>query len=169
MAAVLQETFLFNTSIRENIRLGQLSATEDEIVAAARAAEIHDAIVNLPHGYETLTGEMGGLLSAGQRQRLAIARAILRNPRILILDEPTSDLDAATEATINATLERLAKDRTVVAVTHRLAAVLHADQIYVIENGHIVEQGRHQDLLDRHGLYYRLWQTQQSSPPGDPA
>jgi ATP-binding cassette subfamily B protein len=169
MAAVLQETFLFNTSIRENIKLGKLSATEDEIVAAARAAEIHDAIVKLPHGYDTLTGEMGGLLSAGQRQRLAIARAILRDPRILILDEPTSDLDAATEAAINATLERLARDRTVVAVTHRLGAVLHADQIYVIEGGRIAEQGRHQDLLDRRGLYYQLWQTQHASSPSEPA
>ncbi len=159
-AAVFQDTFLFNTSIRENIRLGRLDATDAEIEAAARAAEIHEVIRSLPRGYDTTTGEMGGLLSGGQRQRLAIARAILRNPSVLLLDEPTSDLDATTEAAINATLERLAKNRTVVAVTHRLAAVQNADRIFVLDHGRLVEQGRHVELLKQKGLYYQLWQKQ---------
>ena len=160
IGVVLQETFLFNTTVRENIRLGKLDATDAEIEAAARAAEIHDLIVSLPQGYDTPTGELGGLLSGGQRQRIAIARAILREPTILILDEATSALDPATEAAIIATLERLARKRTVLVVTHRLAAVQHADRIFVVDSGCVVEEGRHHELLDRRGLYHELWWKQ---------
>ncbi len=160
IGVVLQETFLFNTTVRENIRLGKLDATDAEIEAAARAAEIHDLIVSLPQGYDTPTGELGGLLSGGQRQRIAIARAILREPTILILDEATSALDPATEAAIIATLERLARKRTVLVVTHRLAAVQHADRIFVVDSGCVVEEGTHHELLDRRGLYHELWWKQ---------
>jgi len=160
IGVVLQETFLFNTTVRENIRLGKLDATDAEIEAAARAAEIHDLIVSLPQGYDTPTGELGGLLSGGQRQRIAIARAILREPTILILDEATSALDPATEAAIIATLERLARKRTVLVVTHRLAAIQRADRIFVVDAGSVVEHGRHDELLDRRGLYYELWWKQ---------
>src|SRR5437867_9588831 len=160
IGVVLQETFLFNTTVRENIRLGKPEATDAEIEAAARAAEIHDLIVSLPQGYDTPTGELGGLLSGGQRQRIAIARAILREPTILILDEATSALDPATEAAIIATLERLARKRTVLVVTHRLAAIQRADRIFVVDAGSVVEHGRHDELLDRRGLYYELWWKQ---------
>src|SRR2546428_12094802 len=160
IGVVFQDTFLFNTTIRENIRMGKLDATDAEIEAAARAAEIHDFILSLPQGYDTPTGELGGLLSGGQRQRIAIARAVLRDPTILILDEATSALDPATEAAIIATLERLARNRTVIAVTHRLAAIQDANRIFVVDAGCVVEQGQHQALLDRRGLYHDLWWKQ---------
>jgi ATP-binding cassette subfamily B protein len=160
IAAVFQETYIFNASIRDNIRLGRLEATDDEVEAAARAAEIHDFVASLPEGYDTVVGERGGRLSGGQRQRIAIARAILRNPRILLLDEPTSALDSTTEAAVNATLSDVAKGRTVITVTHRLAATTGADRIYVFDTGRLVEQGTHQELLDRGGAYRRLWDRQ---------
>ena len=157
---VFQDTFLFNTTMGDNIRMGKPDATDAEIAAAARAAEIHDLITSLPRGYDTPTGELGGLLSGGQRQRIAIARAILRDPAILILDEATSALDPATEAAIIATLERVAHDRTVIVVTHRLAAIHRADRIFVVDSGRVVEQGRHHELLARSGLYRELWWKQ---------
>jgi ATP-binding cassette subfamily B protein len=160
MGAVFQDTFLFNASIRENIRMGKLDATDEEVEHAARAAEIHDFIAGLPDGFETQTGELGALLSGGQRQRLAIARAILRNPAILLLDEPTSDLDPATEAAINATLARLARNRTVITVTHRLSSVQNADQIFVLDHGHLVLQGRHEELIGGPSIYANLWRSQ---------
>lgn len=169
MAAVFQDTFLFNTTIRENIRFGKLNATDAEIEAAARAAEIHDLIVGLPKGYDTETGEMGSLLSGGQRQRVAIARAIVRDPAILVLDEPTSALDPATETAISQTLERLARNRTVVSTSHRLATVQHANCINVLRDGKLAEFGTHEQLLARKGLYYELWQKQHGveiSPDG---
>jgi ATP-binding cassette, subfamily B, bacterial len=172
IGVVFQESFLFNTTVRENIRLGRLDATEAEIEAAAGAAEIHDVITALPNGYDTVVGERGGRLSGGQRQRLAIARALLRNPRILVLDEATSALDAATEAAINETLARLGRGRTVISVTHRLASVVNADCIHLLDRGRIVESGGHRDLLSRGGHYARLWAKQsgfQLSEHGDTA
>src|SRR3989454_2164873 len=160
IGVVFQDTFLFNTTIRENIRMGKLDATDAEIEAAARAAEIHDFILSLPQGYDTPTGELGGLLSGGQRQRIAIARAVLRDPAILILDEATSALDPATEAAIIATLERLARHRTGLAATHRLAPIRDANRIFVVDAGCVVEQGQQQALLDRRGLYHDLWWEQ---------
>ncbi len=160
LGIVFQESILFDTSIRENIRIGKADATDDEIEAAARAAEIHDIIMEMAEGYDTLVGERGGRLSGGQRQRIAIARALLRNPRVLVLDEATSALDAATEASINETLERAGKGRTVVSVTHRLASIVAMDRIFVLERGRVVEQGRHDELLTLGGVYCRLWEKQ---------
>jgi ATP-binding cassette subfamily B protein len=161
IGAVFQESFLFNTTIRENIRLGRPDATDEEVESAAAAAEIHDFILTLPQGYETQVGERGGRLSGGQRQRIALSRAILRRPGLLVLDEATSSLDVETEAAINATLERVARSRTAVSVTHRLASVVKADHILVLERGHVVEHGSHAELLQRKGAYYRAWQRQQ--------
>ena len=161
MAVVFQESFLFNTTIRENIRYGRPDASDEEVEAAARDAEIHDLVVSLPDGYNTIVGERGGRLSGGQRQRVAIARAIVRNPTILLLDEATSALDPTTEAAVNGTLERLGRRRTVVSVTHRLASTAHADQILVFERGRLVEQGTSSELLAAGGLYKRLWDKQQ--------
>ena len=160
LASVMQDNFLFDTSIRENIRMGRLDATNEEIEAAAKAAEIDDVIRRMPGGYNTKVGQRGGQLSGGQRQRIAIARAILRNPSILVLDEATSALDASSEAAINQTLMRLANDRTVISVTHRLAAVVDADCVFVFQEGRLVEQGRHKELLSLEKLYAGLWQKQ---------
>lgn len=160
LGIVFQESILFNTTIRENIRVGKADATDAEIEAAARAAEIHDLIVAMAEGYDTPVGERGGRLSGGQRQRIAIARALLRDPRVLVLDEATSALDAATEASINQTLERVAKGRTVVSVTHRLASVVTMDRIFVLDRGRVVEQGKHDELLALGGVYSTLWEKQ---------
>jgi ATP-binding cassette subfamily B protein len=160
MGVVFQENFLFDTTVRENIRLGRPDATDAEVEAAARAAEVHDFVVGLPAGYDTPVGERGARLSGGQRQRIALARAIVRDPAILVLDEATSALDPGTEAAINETLARLAPDRTVVSVTHRLTAVTGADRIFALEDGRLVESGTHADLLARGGLYARLWSRQ---------
>jgi ATP-binding cassette subfamily B protein len=158
---VLQDSILFNTSVRENIRLGLRGATDAQVEAAAQAAGVHGDIVALADGYDTLVGERGGRLSGGQRQRVAIARALIGDPAILILDEATSALDATTEATVCASLALAARGRTVVAVTHRLATVVDYDCIYVLNAGRIVEQGAHDELLQRGGIYASLWDKQQ--------
>jgi len=160
MAMVFQDNFLFDLSIGDNIRLGQLTATDADVHAAARAAEIHQFIQSLPQGYDTMVGERGVRLSGGQRQRIAIARALIRNPAILILDEAASALDQATEAAIHRTLHTVSQGRTVISVTHRLASVADNNMIYVLNNGHLVEQGTHDVLLQRRGLYRTLWQSQ---------
>ncbi len=160
-AVVLQDNFLFNTTIRENIRLGRIEATDADVETAARAAEIHDYISRLPKGYDTAVGERGVSLSGGQRQRIAIARAIIRNPQILILDEATSALDSVTESAINATLERIGRGRTTICVTHRLASVQNMDRIFVLDHGRLMEHGNHNTLLqDENGIYKQLWQKQ---------
>lgn len=157
---VFQENYIFDTTLRENIRVGKPGATEAEVEAAARAAEIHDFITGLPQAYDTVVGERGGRLSGGERQRIAIARAILRDPAILVLDEATSALDPATEAALNATLARVARGRTVVAVTHRLQSVTGVDRIFVLDHGRLVEEGPHAELLERRGPYRQLWDKQ---------
>jgi ATP-binding cassette, subfamily B, bacterial len=160
IGVVFQENLLFNTSLRQNIRAGRPSAGDAEVAAAARAAEIEEFILGSPEGYERLAGERGGRLSGGQRQRIAIARAILRDPAVLVLDEATSALDAETEAAINATIAKLARGRMVVSVTHRLASVVDADRIYLIDGGEVIESGRHDELLAKDGAYARLWRKQ---------
>jgi ATP-binding cassette, subfamily B, bacterial len=160
MGVVFQDNLLFNISIRDNLRLSDPNATDAAIETAARAAEIHDFVVGLPDGYGTVAGERGARFSGGQRQRLALARALVRNPPILLLDEATSALDPAAEAAINETLRRVAKDRTVVSVTHRLSTIVHADSIILLERGRVRERGRHDELLQRNGLYAQLWRKQ---------
>lgn len=157
---VFQESFLFNTTIRENIRLGRPGATDAEVEAAARDAEVDAFVAALPDGYDTLVGERGGRLSGGQRQRVAIARAMLRDPAILLLDEATSALDPATEAAVNATLRRLWANRTVVSVTHRLASTVDADLVLVMADGRLVESGSPAELLVADGCYRQMWDSQ---------
>jgi ATP-binding cassette subfamily B protein len=167
---VFQESFLFNTSIRENIRLGKPTATDADVEAAAQAAELHDIVVQMPQGYDTVVGERGGRLSGGQRQRVAIARALIRNPALLILDEATSALDPSTEAAINETIERVSTGRTVITVTHRLQSVVDYDHIFVFKNGRIIELGTHAMLLSFGGNYAEMWRRQHGttmSPEGD--
>jgi ATP-binding cassette subfamily B protein len=157
---VSQETFIFDTSVRENIAIGRPDADDVEIERAAEAAQLHDFILSLPSGYHTMLGERGVRMSGGQRQRLAIARALLRDPRILILDEATSALDPQTETEIQETLAVAAKGRTLISVTHRLAAVVTADRIFVLDHGRLVEQGHHAELVKAGGLYQRLYEEQ---------
>ena len=161
LGIVFQESILFDTSIRENVRLGRLAATDAEVEAAARLAEIHDFIESLPQGYETRVGERGSRLSGGQRQRVAIARALVREPSVLVLDEATSSLDPETEAAVDETIRKLARGRTALSVTHRLAPVVHATRVFVMDEGRIVEQGSHDELLALGGVYASLWAKQQ--------
>jgi ABC-type multidrug transport system fused ATPase/permease subunit len=160
LAIVLQETFLFNTTIAENIRYGRLEATDDEVIAAAKQAFAHDFIMNLPGGYEAQAGEAGSRISRGQRQRIALARAILKDPRILILDEATSDVDTETEVLIQQALDRVMRGRTVFVIAHRLSTIRNADRIVVLDHGVILEQGSHQELLARGGAYRQLYDIQ---------
>lgn len=157
---VTQETYLFHDTIRANLLYAKPDATQDEIERAARAAHIHDLIMQLPERYDTIVGERGYRLSGGEKQRVAIARVILKDPRILILDEATSHLDSESEALIQAALEPLMRGRTSVVIAHRLSTILAADVILVIDEGQLVEQGTHSELLARGGLYARLYHTQ---------
>jgi ATP-binding cassette subfamily B protein len=157
---VTQETYLFNDTVRANLLYADPDATQAELEAACRAANIHDFIAGLPDGYDTLVGERGYRLSGGEKQRLAIARVILKDPRLLILDEATSSLDSASEALIQAALEPLLAGRTSLVIAHRLSTILAADQILVMNEGRLVEQGTHVELLARGGLYAHLYETQ---------
>jgi ATP-binding cassette, subfamily B, bacterial len=157
---VTQETYLFHSSVRENLLYAREDATEEEMIAAAKAAAIHDRIMELDEGYDTIVGERGYKLSGGEKQRIAIARVILKNPRVLILDEATSALDTHSERLIQAALEPLMKDRTTLAIAHRLSTILAADIILVVDQGKIVERGTHEELLALNGLYARLYNEQ---------
>ena len=159
---VPQDSVLFNDSIGYNIGYGRAGATQAEIEAAARGAAIHDFIMSLPQGYDTPVGERGLKLSGGEKQRVAIARTLLKNPPILILDEATSALDSRTEADIQATLEEVAERRTTVMIAHRLSTVVHADEIIVLEKGWVVERGNHDSLLQQRGIYAEMWERQQA-------
>jgi ATP-binding cassette subfamily B protein len=157
---VTQETYLFHTTIRRNLLYGKPDATQEQLEAAARAAYIHDRIMEMPDGYETVVGERGYKVSGGEKQRLAIARVILKDPRILILDEATSSLDTTSERLVQAALEPLMHGRTTIAIAHRLSTILSADVIFVVDRGRIVERGTHDELLARGGIYARLYEQQ---------
>jgi ATP-binding cassette subfamily B protein len=160
VGAVTQETYLIHDTVRENLRYARPDATDDQIEAAAKAAKIHDHIAALPEAYDTVVGERGYKLSGGEKQRIAIARAILKDPRILILDEATSSLDTHSERFIQASLNALMEGRTTFAIAHRLSTILSADLILVLRDGRIVERGKHSELLELKGLYYRLYNDQ---------
>jgi ATP-binding cassette subfamily B protein len=166
IGVVTQETYLFHASIRDNLLYARPEATEVELETAARAAAIHERVLELPAGYETIVGERGYKLSGGEKQRIAIARVLLKDPRILILDEATSALDTVSERLIQAALERLMEGRTTIAIAHRLSTILRADQILVYDRGRIVERGRHEELLAVGGLYARLYHEQFEAPLG---
>lgn len=160
IGVVLQETHLFSGSIRDNIKYAKPHASDEEVIAAAKLANAHDFIVNLPEGYNTMVGEKGYSLSGGERQRIAIARALIHNPRILILDEATAALDTETEKLIQDAINKLTKDRTTFAIAHRLSTLRNADRLVVLDKGHVVEFGTHQELLDLKGFYWRLVMAQ---------
>jgi ATP-binding cassette subfamily B protein len=158
---VEQEPFLFSRSIRENIAYGvQREVTQAEVEAAAAAAAIHDIILTFPEGYDTLVGEKGVTLSGGQKQRIAIARTLLKDPRILVFDDAVSAVDTETEAIIHAALERLRHGRTTFVIAHRIQTVMRADQILVLDRGRIVQQGRHAELMAQDGIYRRIYDLQ---------
>ena len=163
IAVVTQEIILFNDTVSRNIELGRPGATKEEIIAAARHANAHDFITESPKGYDTVIGEKGVMFSGGQRQRLAIARAVLRNAPILILDEATNALDAESERAVQAALDGLMKDRTTICIAHRLSTILHADLIVVMDQGRIVESGPHTELVRRGGVYQKLYELQFAS------
>jgi ATP-binding cassette subfamily B protein len=167
IGVVPQDTVLFNDTIRYNIAYGRVGATQDEIEHAARLAQVHDFIASLPEGYDTRVGERGLKLSGGEKQRVAIARTILKDPRILILDEATSALDTGTEQDIQAALRAVARHRTTLVIAHRLSTVVDADEIIVLQDGRVAERGRHAALLARDGLYARMWalQAEQETEP----
>ena len=160
IGVVPQDTVLFNDTIRYNIGYGRPSASQEEIEAAARAAQVHDFVMRLPEGYDTRVGERGLKLSGGEKQRVAIARTILKDPRILILDEATSALDTRTEQDIQTALRAVARDRTTLVIAHRLSTVVDADEIIVLRDGQIAERGSHAALLARDGVYAQMWAMQ---------
>jgi ATP-binding cassette subfamily B protein len=164
---VLQEPFLFSGSVRDNLRYGNPTASDAAIVAAAQAIGAHDFIMHLAHGYDTNVRERGSLLSHGQRQLLSFVRALLADPRLLILDEATASIDAETEHLVQAGLATLLRGRTAFLIAHRLSTVKHADRIIVLDQGRLVESGTHEALLLQHGLYYRLYAMTYASVEGE--
>lgn len=160
MGFVSQDVFLFHGTVRENVTYGSFDAAEEEIIQAAKIAEAHEFITALPQGYDTVVGERGQKLSGGQRQRISLARAVLKNPPVLILDEATSSVDNETEALIQRSLERITRDRTTLVIAHRLSTIVHADRIFVLDQGELSEQGTHSELLGMNGVYAALWAVQ---------
>ena len=163
ISMVLQEVYLFHDTIRENIMFGNKNATEEDMIRASKLAGCHEFIEKLPEGYNTIVGEGGSTLSGGEKQRISIARAILKNAPILLLDEPTSSLDSKNEVLVQKAISNLVKDKTVIMIAHRLKTIKNADKIIVLDKGCIVEEGRHSELLEKQGLYARLWHLQNKS------
>ena len=163
ISMVLQEVYLFHDTIRENIMFGNKNATEEDMIRASKLAGCHEFIEKLPEGYNTIVGEGGSTLSGGEKQRISIARAILKNAPILLLDEPTSSLDSKNEVLVQKAISNLVKDKTVIMIAHRLKTIKNADKIIVLDKGRIVEEGRHSELLEKQGLYARLWHLQNKS------
>ncbi|MBQ3125802.1 MAG: ATP-binding cassette domain-containing protein, partial [Clostridia bacterium] len=161
IGVVLQETHLFSGSIRDNIRYSKPHATNEEVIQAARLANAHDFIINLPEGYNTMVGEKGFSLSGGERQRIAIARALIHDPRILILDEATAALDTETEKLIQDAINKLTIGRTTFSIAHRLSTLRNADKLIVLDRGKVAEFGTHSELLEQRGIYYKLVMAQQ--------
>jgi len=160
---VSQDIYLFDGTVHDNIAYGRSGASREEVEEAARAAEAHGFITQLPNGYDTITGERGQRLSAGQRQRISIARAVIKDAPILILDEATASVDNETEAGILRSIERLGADRSMIIIAHRLSTVRNADVIYVLDNKTVREQGTHEELVELNGLYASLWRVQTGS------
>ena len=165
VGVVAQDTFLFHATLRENLLYARPEASEEEMISAAKAAQIHDFVDALPERYDTVVGERGYRLSGGEKQRVAIARAILKDPRVLVLDEATSALDTRSERLIQDAVARLLEGRTAIVIAHRLSTILAADQILVVDAGRIIERGRHADLLAKGGLYARLYREQFGGEP----
>lgn len=164
MGVVPQDTVLFNNDIKYNIRYGRVDATDEEVKEAAAAADLHSAIMSFEKGYESLVGERGLKLSGGEKQRVSIARTILKAPQIVLLDEATSALDTHTERNIQNSLQKISENRTTIIIAHRLSTIIHANQILVMKNGEIFERGTHNDLLSiKDGLYASMWNAQQQS------
>jgi ATP-binding cassette subfamily B (MDR/TAP) protein 7 len=169
IGVVPQDTVLFNDTIKHNIQYGRLSATDEEVYDVARRAAIHDTIMNFPDKYNTVVGERGLKLSGGEKQRVSIARVFLKEPSILLCDEATSALDSTTEASILNSLKTLSVDRTSIFIAHRLTTAMQCDEIIVLENGEVVEQGPHDFLLSKGGRYAELWSQQNNSDAIDAA
>ena len=161
VSMVFQDIYLFNDTILNNIRVGNKNAPMEEVIAAAREARCHEFIDRLPEGYETMVGEGGSTLSGGEKQRISIARAILKDAPIILLDEATASLDPENELYIQEAIDRLVQSKTVVIIAHRLNTVVQADAIEVLDEGSLVEQGTHQELMKKAGLYHRMWDEQQ--------
>ena len=163
ISMVFQDVYLFKDTIAENIRIGKPDATDEEIYSAARAAACHDFILSLPDGYDTMVGEGGSTLSGGEKQRISIARAILSDAPIVFLDEATASLDPENEVLIQKAIDELVKNKTVLVIAHRLQSVMNADDILVLDDGRIIEEGNHEELLLKNGRYAALWKEQQSA------
>ena len=163
ISMVFQDVYLFQDTLRNNIRFGKTDATEEEIIAAAQKACCHDFIMRLPKGYDTLVGEGGCTLSGGEKQRISIARAILKDAPIILLDEATASLDPENEVEVQKAIDMLVKGRTVIAIAHRLKTIKNADRIIVLDNGEIKEEGTHDELIRKEGLYAHLWEIQENS------
>lgn len=167
IGVVPQDTVLFNQTIKYNIKYGRLSADDHDVIVAARNADIHEKILGFPQQYDTQVGERGLRLSGGEKQRVAIARTILKGPQIVLLDEATSALDTQTERNIQSALARVCANKTTLIIAHRLSTIIHADEILVMKEGEIIERGRHEQLLDEGGLYADMWNQQLKNLEGE--